>query len=59
MPNKTSAKIYDEVLTGVPGSYFINSQITLEQNQKAEWDIILDVNQNHKSIVNLNEKIIL
>ena len=32
LPNKT--KIYDEVLTGVPGSYFINSQVTLEQNQK-------------------------
>ena len=56
-PNNTSANIYDEVLTGVPGSYFINSQITLKQNQKAEWDIILDVNQNHKSVVALNEKI--
>ena len=57
LPNKTSANIYDEVLTGVPGSYFINSQITLEQNQEAEWDIILDVNQNHDSVVTLNEKI--
>jgi len=57
LPNKTSANIYDEVLTGVPGSYFINSQITLEQNQEAEWDIILDVNQNHDSVVALNEKI--
>ncbi len=57
LPNKTSANINDEVLTGVPGSYFINSQITLEQNQEAEWDIILDVNQNHDSVVALNEKI--
>ena len=46
-PKKINTNIYDEVLTGVPGSYFINSQITLEQNQKAEWDIVLDVNQNH------------
>lgn len=56
-PKKINTNIYDEVLTGVPGSYFINSQITLEQNQKAEWDIVLDVNQNHKSVVALNEQI--
>ena len=56
-PKKINTNIYNEVLTGVPGSYFINSQITLEQNQKAEWDIVLDVNQNHKSVVALNEQI--
>jgi len=56
-PNKTSAKVYDEVLTGVPGSYFINSKVKLDQNQEAEWDIVLDVNQNHKSVVDLNKKI--
>ena len=57
LPNNTSENLYDEVLTGVPGSYFISSQITLEQNQEAEWDIVLDVNQNHDSVVALNEKI--
>ena len=56
-PNNKSENVYAEVLTGVPGSYFINSQIALEQDQKAEWDIVLDVNQNHKSVVVLNEKI--
>tara|TARA_B100001564_G_scaffold150258_2_gene126346 strand:- start:7118 stop:10480 length:3363 start_codon:yes stop_codon:yes gene_type:complete len=56
-PNNTNANVYAEVLTGAPGSYFINSQITLEQGQKAEWDIVLDVSQNHKSVVALNEKI--
>jgi hypothetical protein len=56
-PNNTSANVYAEVLTGVPGSYFVNSQITLERNQNARWDIVLDVNQNHNSVVDLNEKI--
>jgi predicted RNase H-like nuclease (RuvC/YqgF family) len=45
------------VLTGVPGSYFINSHITLKQDQKAEWDIVLNVNQNHMSENDLNNKI--
>ena len=56
-PNNKNKDVYDEVLTGVPGSYFINSNITLGQDQKAEWDIVLDVNQNHMSVVDLNNKI--
>ena len=56
-PDNINENTYNEVITGVPGSYFINSQITLKRNQKAEWDIVLDVNQNHKSVVALNKKL--
>ena len=47
----------EEVITGVPGSYFINARKKLKPNQKVDWDIILDVNQNHKKIVHLNKSI--
>ena len=47
----------EDVITGIPGSYFINTRKKLEANEKAGWDIVLDVNQNHKSIVRLNESI--
>ena len=47
----------ENVITGIPGSYFINTRKKLEANEKAGWDIVLDVNQNHKSIVRLNESI--
>ena len=44
----------EEVITGIPGSYFINARKKLKPNQKADWDIILDVNQNHKNIIFFN-----
>ena len=47
----------ENVITGIPGSYYINTQKKLKSDQKAEWDIILDVNQNHMGIVNLNESV--
>ena len=47
----------EDVITGIPGSYFINARKKLKPNQKADWDIILDVNQNHKNIVQLNESV--
>lgn len=47
----------EDVITGVPGSYFINTRKKLKPDQKANWDIVLDVNQNHKNIVHLNESI--
>ena len=56
-PNATESDMYKEVLTGVSGSYFISSNVTLASNQKAKWDIVLDVNQNHMSIVKLNNLI--
>ena len=56
-PKKRNENKNEEVLTGVPGAYFINAQKKLKSNQKAEWDIVLDVNQNHKRIVNLNESV--
>jgi len=46
-----------DVITGIPGSYFINVRKKLKPSQKADWDIILDVNQNHKKIVQLNKSI--
>ena len=47
----------ENVITGIPGSYFINARKKLKPNQKADWDIILDVNQNHKNIVQLNKSV--
>ena len=56
-PNSKDENVYDEVLTGVPGSYFINSKIKLEPDKRITWDIILDTNQNHMNVVKLNNTI--
>ena len=56
-PDDKNKNIYDEVLTGVPGSYFINSITKLEPDKKINWDIILDTNQNHMSVERLNNTI--
>ena len=56
-PDYKNKNIYDEVLTGVPGSYFINSRIKLEPDKKINWDIVLDTNQNHMSVEKLNNTI--
>jgi len=41
-------------LTGTQGSYFINSKKWLGAMETMSWDIILDVNLDHRAIVSLN-----
>ena len=44
-----------KLLTGSPGSYFVNTTRGLSPSQKISWDIILDVNLDHKRLVRLNK----
>ena len=62
LPYKNNAydkNMFDVVhhLTGACGSYFINSKKSLGTMQTLSWDIILDVNLDHRAIVGLNKLI--
>ena len=48
----------EEDIKGDKGSYFLVKEMTLSPNQNKDWMIVLNVNQNHASIVQLSESII-
>ena len=47
----------EEDIKGESGAYFIVSELTLAANQKKDWLIVLNVNQNHSAIAQLSERI--
>ena len=57
--NASDKNMFDVVhhLTGTQGSYFVNSKKCLGAMQTASWDIILDVNLDHRAIVSLDKLI--
>ena len=57
--NASDKNMFDVVhhLTGAQGSYFVNSKKCLGAMQTASWDIILDVNLDHRAIVSLDKLI--
>ena len=57
--NASDKNMFDLVhhLTGAPGSYFVNSKKSLGAKQTVSWDIILDVNLDHRAIVSLDKLI--
>ncbi len=47
----------EEDIKGDKGSYFVVKELSLLPNQHKDWMIVLNVNQNHASIVQLSESI--
>lgn len=47
----------EEDVKGEKGAYFINSGITLESNAERSWSIVANVNQDHASVIALNQTI--
>jgi hypothetical protein len=44
-------------IKGEKGAYFVASHCTLEAGKEKSWQIIANVNQNHASVIALNEQI--
>lgn len=47
----------EEDIKGDKGSYFVVKEITLHPNQRKDWMMVLNVNQNHASVIQLSESI--